>query len=379
MKVLKNIRVFNDVLTESQQVPPFFLLFTTKTYLSISFGFSCLQVMNIMLSSKPLVCTDWFGKYPLFVTNILSNLFFLVEGASLLYLRVKNFKKDSSPDPRKRLLFRLPFNSVECVITLGECLTTIHYFWLCQTESILSILSYFVFCFGYVKIIRRVSEFRTSLRSLLKSIWFFTKDMPFLVVLIAVYACFAYSRFSTQIRVCVSPDSIFGLDSPGIHYPAQCQETELSEKREIPFFINYENYGQAVVTALMMVYRSMWSQIISLGISGNNSITFLHQFLHITLVVIFSTFINYCFRGLSVALCYVSMDRLGIEKSSELTKPQLEYIQTEEHLTGTKLLLQVAKPLHPISRFCFYLRTNLYWRIIYNTVVIAGFLINLVR
>jgi hypothetical protein len=127
------------------------------------------------------------------------------------------------------------------------------------------------------------------------------------------------------------------------------------------------------------IQSNEWSTLLNLNLSQYDGWVFYRIFQFFT--VFFSVAIlSILLRAYTIAVCYINLGALSIVNTDPLitlSKAQLEWIQTEEHLATLVLMKRKRKLSSKIGLLSRKISSSKYWRIIYYLLMIAGFILNL--
>ena len=348
----------------------FLVFFSTKGYYNISVGFSIASSLNILLTTKPLGCSKWIQYYFLFLSIWTCNLFFSIEIITVYIIQRRNKRHITTTDPKQKIQLRITPSWFEGIILLGNLVNGVYVVFLCTNQHVPNYLSGLVCCMNSYRLIRRVNEFDKNSFILVDSLGFLWKDMILFFFYIFCFACAGYSIFSSSIVYCEAESTLRYPE------PNRCQSRT---NQVVPYITGYQNLARGLLTGYLMLDRTTWYNILGLAFY-ESQIHMMYQALHFMLTMFISIFAHFCFKGLTVSLCYICIERRGsIQKSgsNEIDKVQFEWIRTEEYLSSVKLLRKPNRPRYLLARVSARIRESTCWVSVYYTSMIVGFILNI--
>lgn len=127
------------------------------------------------------------------------------------------------------------------------------------------------------------------------------------------------------------------------------------------------------------VDRNLWTRSLALMVM-TDGINVLYMTIQIIMMIWLAGYVHLTFRGCTIALGYINLSSASIinrDQSLSLTPQQIELIQIEEVLSKLKLNRKEVKVLHPWCLFCKHLVSSIYWRFLFHTLILGGFILNL--
>ena len=119
-----------------------------------------------------------------------------------------------------------------------------------------------------------------------------------------------------------------------------------------------------------------------MSLVGDVTTSWFHRAVHLMLVLFTVTFGNFLLRGVTVGLCYINLEKfvsIRMDKDVNFTKPQTEWIQTQEIFSEIKLLRKIDKPKKLLPVLCNRILNSSLWRILYFGSINIGFLLSMTR
>ena len=238
---------------------------------------------------------------------------------------------------------------------------------LCLEDSVLASIGIVISFFNYYRLVRRVKEFRDSFSVLLKAIKYFAMDMgPFIIILI-VFASICHSIYSDRFRNCTIGEESFP-------FIKDCEA--ITGKLIIPDS-NYDSFLSSLLGGYMSLDRSSeWANMVGLGFMSQG-VNLMHQITHLCLIVFLSAFGSLCFRGLTVSLCYISMQRLTTQSQDHsISSSEAEWLHTDRLLGSSPLIKKISTPDYMLCRWASKIRSSSLWSYIYYSAIVTGFGLN---
>ena len=369
---LKNSTRQSKWLDFKKNKPPsrFVRFYSHKNYLRLSLAFSIASSVNIMLTTKPLGCSKVVSYYFAFASTWICNFFFCLEVFMIFYISKVNRGIQAQRDPKNKIAVRVSFSWFESVVLLGNLVHGVFLNFLCEGQNPANYLSGLACCMNFYRLVRRVPEFDKNFGILKDSFAFLAKDIQVFVFFICCFAGAGFSVYFNQVTYCTSTS---GLRHPDKFCPSPAGQ-------QSKYFVNYSEVYDGLLTGYLMVDRTIWYNILGLSLNSDSTIKVIHHIAHFLLLMFVCIYVNFCFRGVTVSLCYICIERAEIiqkNSSNLLSKIQFEWMRTEEFLAGIKLFRKVSKPTYLLARVCIRIKDSSFWNSAYYSIIILGFLLNI--
>lgn len=252
----------------------------------------------------------------------------------------------------------------------ANIVTSSFFFSKCNSENVVLIVAHVISNFNFLRLMNRVVEFKKLNFIVGRCLLFIMHYMLPFVIAGGVVATICYSVFSKQVVYCT--------DSRGqeILSRQQCEARQLGLTQ---FFIHFDTIQNALLAYYVLVERSLWYDILPI-ILDSPGLHALYKLVAFGVVYILAGFVTFVLRGVTLSICYVSLEKFAsvrMDKKIALTRPQVEWIQTEEMLSDVELLRKLPNAKLGLSKWCLAVKESTHWAVIYYTVIIAGFLFNI--
>lgn len=143
--------------------------------------------------------------------------------------------------------------------------------------------------------------------------------------------------------------------------------------------VNFDQIHNSMGVVYFAMANSEWDTLLSISAT---EFTGWKGYLvwEFVLVMFTVAILHMIIRAYTIAVCYINLGALSIVNTDPmlpLSKPQLEWIQLEEHLANLKLLKKSYRTINGWSRITGNIIASKTWRVGYYLVVTAGFFISL--
>jgi hypothetical protein len=269
----------------------------------------------------------------------------------------------------ERVIPRIDFSWLEGLILGGNVIHASFYFSGCNPDSLLFLVSYTVSTLNFLRLTNRVTEFKKNSFVIRRCILFMAQNIiPFLLIG-SILSCIFYSIYHRELLYCLT------ANSEDIISRHTCQQRGLDL---VSYKITFDTYYDSLFTYYVMADRGLWYNIL-LMIYNSSAVHVLYKVTLWGLVYAVIALVTFLLRGVTLAVCYVSLEKFSsnrMDKNITLTKPQVEWIQTEELFSEMRLLRKLPTPTLILSKWCLIIKESAIWVFIYYFIIIAGFLIN---
>lgn len=149
----------------------------------------------------------------------------------------------------------------------------------------------------------------------------------------------------------------------------------------VPYRINYDTFWQSLFAEYATLDRSLWYTKIYVELTASFTKNILELVVSILFSYISVVFINMSLRGVCMSLSYISLEMFGsvrMDSKADLSKPQIEWIKTQELLSGVQLLIKQKRVRGYFSRLSQKILESKLWNLTYYSTLITGFIFNLI-
>lgn len=147
-----------------------------------------------------------------------------------------------------------------------------------------------------------------------------------------------------------------------------------------PYRVNYDSFWHSMLAEYTSLDRSLWFAKLYVELTSNYS----KNFVELAASVLFSycsvAFVNICFRGVCMALSYISLEMFGsvrMDSKADLSKAQIEWIKTQELLAGIQLLIKQKRARGYFSKLSQKVLESKLWNLVFYSTLVTGFMLNL--
>jgi hypothetical protein len=239
----------------------------------------------------------------------------------------------------------------------------------CNPEGPVLLAAYIISTLNFVRLMNRVVEFKKFNFIVTRCTKFFFHYIPAFLLFGVMLATICFSSFHDQVQSChdVKGQELLSRQA--------CTARGLALH---PFKINFDSIQESLFSYYVLIDRSLWYDVLPMALGSQVLHSLYKAALFVILYVLFA-FGTFLLRGVTLAICYVSLEKFAsvrMDKNITLTKPQVEWIQTEELFSDIELLRKLPTPSLRISKLCLTIKESTQWAVIYYFVIIAGFLFN---
>lgn len=261
---------------------------------------------------------------------------------------------------------------IEGAILGSNIVTSSFFFSSCNPESVILLVAYIISTLSLIRLMNRVIEFKKFNFIIMRCSHFCLHYLAPFIILGVFIAVIGFSVFNGHVLSC--------HDARGQEHltRAQCASRNLPMTRHLVHFDSIQN---SLFTYYILIDRSMWYEILPMILDSPGLHT-LYKGVALCFVYCLAAFGTFLLRGVTLSVCYVSLEKFAsvrMDKNITLTKPQVEWIQTEEMFSDIELLRKLPTPHFRFSKWCFYIKESTTWAVIYYFAIVIGFLFNITQ
>ena len=148
--------------------------------------------------------------------------------------------------------------------------------------------------------------------------------------------------------------------------------------------MNYDKWWNGMLSEYVSLSHSVWYIFFGLGLVGpkHNIIPWIYQVIHFICIYLTISFGRLAFKGIAIALSATGLEKFAsirLDSEANLTRAQIEWIQTEEVFAEAQLLTKQQRPIGVIPVTCLKIKDSIIWIIVYYISLLAGFIVSMTK
>lgn len=147
-----------------------------------------------------------------------------------------------------------------------------------------------------------------------------------------------------------------------------------------PYRVNYDSFWHSLLAEYTTLDRSLWYAKLYVELTSSYSKNFVELITSILFSYVSVVFVDLSFRGVCMSLSYISLEMFGsvrMDSKVDLSKAQIEWIKTQELLSGIQLLIKQKRARGYFSKLSQKILESKLWNLAFYSTLVTGFIFNL--